>query len=441
MKNEREESKTELICETDAYVFQTKSSVLNVSANEEGKALLELDRTVFFPEGGGQRADEGWLGGFKVIDVKRSEGRVLHVLECTPEEFAAAGFAIGQPLTGEVDSHLRFARMQMHIAEHLFCGIAFRDFGYDNVGFHLSDVVTFDLGGPLTGEDVARIEEECNRVVWKNVPVKVHFPSPDEVGSLEFRSKLELTEGVRLVEIEGYDLCACCAPALCTTGEIGAVKVIDTMPHRGGTRITLIAGEKAYKDYVMLHEEEAKMMKIFSSVRGESADAAGNFCEKNAALHEENKALKRQITKLLISSLLNTQKNYADALKNGRDADAEELIPNVTAMNNESVMIGNGMMVAFYPEIDEVQSREIINECVKSYDGVVGIFRAGDDGGYRYVFGIKTPSPACPLKELAAKMRETLGGRGGGSDVMIQGSVPAKEEDIRRFFNETGFAL
>ena len=425
MKNERQEGRTELICETDAYVKSTESIILSTGENEDGHATAELDRTVFFPEGGGQKADEGQLGGFTVLDVRRTEGRILHVLDCTPEEFEKAGFKEGAAVKGEVDFALRFMRMQMHIAEHLFCGIAFRDFGYDNVGFHLSDVVTFDLGGPLSDEDIAKIEEECNRAVWANVPVRAHFPDPEEVKDMAFRSKLELTEGLRLVEIEGYDLCACCAPVLHTTGEIGAVKVTDSMPHRGGTRITLIAGEKAYKDYVMLHNEEKEMMKLFSSVRGESSEAAKIFANKTTALHEENKALKRQITALLSESLLKT-------VKAGENTDAK---------GNGAVWVKNGLAIAFYPDVDEVQSREIINGCVKEYEGIIGIFRNGDDGGFRYVFGRSKADEGVSLKALAASMRENLGGRGGGSEVMIQGTVTAKEEEVRRFFEETQSAV
>ena len=411
MKNERTNCNTELLYETDAYITTFRSEILDVK--EEGDCLLvELSETAFFPEGGGQASDRGILGGMSVVDVQKKDGHVYHYVSFKggdPDALKKA-FLVGETVSGEVDFALRFRRMQMHLAEHLFCGIAHRKFGFDNVGFHLSDVVTFDLDGALSEEDIAGIEKECNRAVWKNLPVKVHFPSPEEAESLPFRSKLELSEGLRLVEITDYDLCACCAPALKTTGEIGAVKVIDSMPHRGGTRLTLIAGEAAYEDYRMLDSEQKNLTKLFSSVRGETTRFAEVFMEKSKALHEENKELKKRLTDFYVLSLKEkTARAKAD---------------------------GENLVVMIFPEADEVQSREMINACVKEYDGIIGIFRKNDSGSFSYVFGRLKASEDKSLRSLAGEIKEALGGRGGGSEVMIQGSVTASEKEIKAYFHE-----
>jgi len=411
MKNERTDCNTELLYETDAYTTIFRAEVIGVK--EEGDFLfVELNETAFFPEGGGQASDRGILGGFPVMDVQKKDGHVYHYVKRrkADSEILQNTFRVGEHVSGEVDFALRFRRMQMHLAEHLFCGIAHRKFGYDNVGFHLSDVVTFDLDGALSEEDIAEIEKECNRAVWKNVSVKVHFPTPEEAENMPFRSKLELSEGLRLVEIEGYDLCACCAPALKTTGEIGAVKVIDSMPHRGGTRLTLIAGEAAYEDYRMLNEEQKNLTKLFSSVRGETTRFAEVFLEKSKALHEENKELKKRLTEFYVQNL------------KARIAGAKEA--------------GKNLVVMIFPEADEVQSREMINACVREYDGIIGIFRKNDAGSFNYVFGRLNASEEKSLRNLAGEIKEALGGRGGGSEVMIQGSVTASEKEIQSYFHE-----
>lgn len=410
MKNERTNCNTVLYYETDAYATGFSSEILSVKS-EEGCLLVELKETAFFAEGGGQASDRGILNGYPVADVQKKEGHLWHYIKPGDGNLQALSeaFRAGETVFGEVDYALRFSRMQMHLAEHLFCGIAHTKYGYDNVGFHLSDVVTFDLDGPLTEEQIAEIERECNVAVWKNVPVRILFPTKEEADAMPFRSKLELEEGLRLVEIEGYDLCACCAPALRTTGEIGCIKIIDSMPHRGGVRLTLIAGERAYDDYRMLDAEQKNLMKLFSSVRGNTSAFAEIFMEKSANLHEENKELKKRLTGF-----------YTESLK-GEIARAKEG--------------GKAMVVKIFPEADEVQSRGMINACVKEYDGIVGIFRKNDAGSFQYVFGRREPSAEKSLRELAGELKAALGGRGGGSEVMIQGSVTAKEKEITAYFS------
>ena len=412
MKNERTGCNTDLIYERDAYRTNFTTVVLAVEERENGIVALELQESCFFPEGGGQSADTGRIESCPVVDVQKSDGRVWHLVNCegiTPAPVWKAGMEVNC----EVDFAVRFLRMQNHLAEHLFCGIANARFGYDNVGFHLSDVVTFDLDGPLTAEQIASIEEKCNEVVWENVPVLVHFPTQEEAASLDFRSKLELEEGVRLVEIKGYDLCACCAPALRSTGEIGCIKVLDFMPHRGGTRITLIAGKDAYRDYCMLDEEIRELMKLFSAGREHVADFAAEYANKSVAMRGEISELKKEITELYI-----------------RDLKASILAKTDSAGRRPKYV------AAVYPNADEVQSRGIINECVKEYDGIICIFRGNETEGYRYVCGRASEKEEVSLRTLAKEMKEALGGSGGGSEVMIQGSAPAKKERITAFFEK-----
>ena len=410
MKNERTACTTELIYERDAYVTSFRSTVLSCEKAGAGLVALELKESCFFPEGGGQSADEGTIDGFPVTDVQRRDGCVLHYVKCDD----TVSFAPGQEVSGEVDYSLRFLRMQNHIAEHLFCGIANKRFGYDNVGFHLSDVVTFDLDGPLCAEEIASIEEKCNEVIWENVPVLVHFPTPKEAAALPFRSKLELEDGVRLVEIKGYDLCACCAPALHSTGEIGIIKVLDFMPHRGGTRITLIAGKDAYRDYCLLDTQTRDLMRLYSAKRELLADAAEEFHKKSFAMHEQITELKKEITDLYIREV-------------------KELIRKKTAEETDGECVK--CIGAILPAADEVQSRNVINECVKEYNGILAIFRGSDKDGYRYVCG-RREEGEFSLRELAAKMKEAFGGSGGGSEIMIQGSAPADVKTIEAFFQK-----
>ena len=412
MKNERTGCNTILLYETDAYITKFQATVLDAEEREDGKVYLELSETTFFPEGCGQAGDRGLIEGCEVTDTKKIDGRVFHILNSKEVKEKSVSFEEGQLISGEVDFALRFRRMQNHIAEHLFCGIANKRFGYDNVGFHLSDVVTFDLDGPLTADEISSIENACNKAVWENVPVSVSFPTPGEAETLPFRSKLELSEGVRLVAIEGYDLCACCAPALHSTGEIGIIKVLDWMPHRGGTRITLIAGEDAWADYRNLDSQMRELMKLFSAKRELVSDMAADYAAKTQEMHLENTELKKEITELYAESLLN--QIHASAGKQTK-------------------------ICFFMKNADEVQVRNVINKCVKEYDGIIAGFRGNDTDGYRYVCGRREGTEASPeaisLREFAKRMKEAFGGSGGGSEIMIQGSAPTTESIIRTFFN------
>ena len=231
---------TTRLFDADSHLRSFTACVLACTEND-GKYEVELDATAFFPEGGGQCGDRGTLGGVNVLDTVERGGTILHI--------CAGPLPAGSEVRGEVDAELRFSNMQTHSGEHIVSGIVHRLFGYDNVGFHLDGAATLDFSGELTAEDIARVELLANEAVWKNLPVTARYPSPDELAGLEYRSKLDLTENVRIVTIEGVDVCACCAPHVSRTGEIGLIKITDFMRHRGGVRLTMLAGRRAFLDY------------------------------------------------------------------------------------------------------------------------------------------------------------------------------------------------
>ena len=200
---------TEKLYYQDPYLFDFTATV--VACTPKGDLWqIELDRTAFFPEEGGQYADTGFLNGIRVTDAKEKAGIILHTAE-TPIE-------VGATVTGKVDAPERLRKMQNHTGEHIVSGLFHALYGLTNVGFHLGhDDVTIDLSGELTREDICRVEYLANEAIWKNLPVCAKFPSPEVLATLEYRSKLELTENVRIVTIPGYDVCACCAPGMWPT--------------------------------------------------------------------------------------------------------------------------------------------------------------------------------------------------------------------------------
>ena len=203
---------------------------------------IVLDRTVFFPEGGGQYADTGELNGVRVTDVHEKDGVIFHTADAPLKE--------GETVAGSINWEERFEKMQQHTGEHIVSGLVNARFGYHNVGFHLGgDYCTMDFDGVLTKEELKEIEFAANEAVWKDLEVEVEFPPKDVLEEMEYRSKIEIEAQVRIVTVPGYDVCACCAPHVKKTGEIGLIKLVNMIHYKGGVRITMLCGARALRDY------------------------------------------------------------------------------------------------------------------------------------------------------------------------------------------------
>jgi len=408
MKNERDKNGiTELLYEHDGMLTEFDATVVECGRCAKcQKDYVVLDRTAFFPEGGGQDADTGELicddkSTVSVTDVQTVDGQVRHYVDRCLQE--------GISIHGKIDKDIRYARMQNHGAEHLVCGLIHNLYGFDNVGFHMTgEGMVIDISGPLTKEQLADIEMRANKVVYENVPVTVSFPSALEAKKTDYRSKLDIEDNIRLVTIEGYDVCACCAPHLDSTGRFGVIKILGSAPHRGGTRITMIAGTDAYKDYVMLHNDNAKIMELLSSGRDHTADFVSDLLERYAALKEDMGQLRKKMAGI----------ETGEALKRLKDRGSSDTVPELI----------------FSESTDPVGLRNLVNECTKVFEGIVCAFLS-EESGYRYIFSVceKNVSEA-GLQSLAKDFNEKCSGRGGGSNIMVQGSTKADRDHIEAYF-------
>ena len=238
---------TEKLFYADAHMRKFTARVLSC---EEcgGRFAVTLDRTAFFPEGGGQGGDTGALGGVRVTDTREEKGEIVH--------FCGAPLVPGTEVTGELDGETRFARMQIHSAEHLVSGHAHTLWGCENIGFHMDEHgATIDFDREIDAEQLLRLERLANEDVWKNLPINILWPAEEELAAMPFRQKKALAMPVRIVEVPGVDLCACCAPHVSFTGEIGLIRLKDRMRHRGGVRFTMLAGRAAYEDAALCAED------------------------------------------------------------------------------------------------------------------------------------------------------------------------------------------
>lgn len=279
-------------------LYNQDSSILTFTAvvtgceEKKGQYFVTLDQTAFFPEGGGQGADHGVLGGVNVVDCHEVNGEVVHTTD--------APLQVGMQVEGCVDAVRRLDMMQQHSGEHIFSGIVHQLFGYDNVGFHIgSDAVTMDFSGPLTQEDIDRVERMANEIVWKNVTIETLLPSEKERETMTYRSKKALSGEVRIVNIPGADTCACCGTHVKQTGSVGQIKVIGWQKYKAGVRVSILCGRRALAEENLLMEQTRKSAVALSANQHELADAVDRLMAERDSLRFKNDMLGMRIFDML----------------------------------------------------------------------------------------------------------------------------------------------
>lgn len=378
---------TERLYENDAYCREFTATVLSCDF-ENGFYSIVLDKTAFFPEGGGQAPDKGTINGFPVSDVQISNGIVLHKIN--------EKISIGETVCGKLDWEERFLRMQNHSGEHILSGTVHSLFGYNNVGFHMSrDEMTVDFDGVLTGEDIARVEERTNSVIYRNLPIDISYPSAEEAETVKYRSKLDITNNLRLVTIGDVDCCACCAPHVAKTGEIGIVKIIGFTPNKGGTRLTVKAGADAFSDYCMLNRQNSGLMKTFSISRELVSSAAEKQLELINLLRYENGELRKKL-----------------------------------AWSRLSPIKCGCCTVAFSENLTYDELRHCANKLSEKGERVCVLFSTDNAKNYIYIIS----SSDADIRPAVKALNDAFDGKGGGRQNYAQGKITAdNEERIKEF--------
>lgn len=377
---------TEKLYYIDAHQSRFTARVLSCRAVGE-HWQVETDKTCFFPEGGGQKADTGTLGKAAVLDVQERGEELWHLCD-TPLE-------PGSVVEGAIDWEQRFGRMQLHSGEHIVSGLAHSLFGCENVGFHMSEgFVTIDLSRELSGEELCALEEQCNRTVWENRAVLATFPDAQTLQTLPYRSKKEIAGAVRVVDIQGIDRCACCAPHVSFTGEIGLILLTDSMRHRGGVRLTMRAGHSAWAWATEQQQQTAALSAALSAPRQELGAAVARLQRELEETRFALSALRRQQLEELARSAAPTE----------------------------------GNLVFFLPDTDSGAVRALVNLTVEKC-ALCAVF-TGEEGAWRYVIGSRRED----LRACSREINAAIAGRGGGSAEMIQGSAAASRAQIEAFF-------
>ena len=382
---------TEKLYYQDPYLTTFTAKVLTCEPAKTG-FLVTLDRTAFYPEGGGQPADHGTLGAAAVTDVHEKDGVIFHTCDAPVETGAA--------VEGSIDWPRRFDHMQQHSGEHILSGLLCSLYDCSNVGFHLgADTVTIDYDRELTWEQVLEAERRANETIWADTPVEITFPSPEALEQLHYRSKKELTGQVRIVTFPGADCCACCGTHVRRAGEVGLIKVLSCQKFREGVRMEILCGQRAYRYLSQVYDQDHAVAQLLS-VKPQDTLAAVE--RQNAELT----AAKQRMTEL------------------------EDQLFSLRAQ----ALTGLGDVLLVEPPMRPDGARKLADAVAKAAGGLAAVF-SGEGNSHVYAL---VQADGGDITPLVKRLNAALSGRGGGRNGFAQGSVQADGSAIRAFFHKEG---
>ncbi len=369
-----------------------------------GEYKIILDQTAFFPTGGGQTADAGWLSfcidgeekTIEVIDGKEAGDDVWHITK--------AEVSVGTKVKGKLDWEQRFSKMQQHTGEHIVSGIVAQKYGYTNVGFHLgTDVVTMDFDGELDREQLNEIEFLANKVIWNDVQVKVLYPTDEELERIDYRSKIEIEGQVRVVQIPGVDSCACCAPHVESTGVLGLLKMTDVVKHRGGVRINLKCGDRALTDYQEKSAHSKDISRILSLKEVQLTTGVERLNQECLDLRYKLKNLELQLVESRVREVL-------------------------SGVGQEKLEL----LVLFENSFNIDQNKQFVNLLIEDKVNTCISFVPINEEEFQFV----AASFKADVREIAKLLREKFNAKGGGSATMVQGRIVATRKSIEEVLSK-----
>ena len=371
----------------DCHLRQFSATVLSCEPTEKGFCVI-LDQTAFYPEGGGQACDLGILGDARVLDVQEQNETVCHICD--------KPLTVNQPVTGEIDWERRFDLMQQHTGEHILSGLIHHQFGYHNSGFHVGNgVMEVDFDGPIPPDALEKLEQQANAVVWQNLPVNCSYPAEAELPGIPYRTKRALPWPVRIVEIPGNDICACCGVHVGHTGEVGLIKIISCVKFHSGVRLEMVCGGRAYRYMQEIFRQNRQISQLLSAKMTQTAEAVQKLSE---ALHQEKyraAGLEKEVFEA-IAQRFSGQKNVLHFAEN----------------------LSGGSL------------RELADCISKQCAGYAAVCSGSEETGYQLCIVSQTDS----VRVLGTQAIQALNGRGGGKDTAFQGTVKASKTEITAFF-------
>lgn len=371
----------------DCHLTRFTAKVTGCAETEKGW-LVTLDATAFYPEGGGQACDLGTLGEARVLDVREREENIVHLCN--------RPLPVGQTVEGSIDYARRFDLMQQHTGEHILSGLINARYGYHNVGFHVGKSgMEIDFDGPIPSEDLPELERAANEAVWKNLPVRCWYPEKADLPHVGYRTKKDLPWPVRIVDVPGYDKCACCGVHVANTGEVGMIKILSCVKLRDGVRLELVCGQRAYDYLNRIFDQNRQISQLLSAKMPDTAVAAKRMADQLQAEKYRSAGLEKQLFRFIAESYVNC-----------------------------------GDVLHFEPDLAPLSVRELADAIAERCGGVAAVYSGTDEAGYALCLICKNAD----VKELGCAMAKALDGRGGGKPGSWQGSVKATRAQMEEFW-------
>lgn len=382
---------TEKLYYIDSYIFNCESKILDIIVNE--RIAVILDRTCFFPEGGGQKSDVGFIGESFVYDVKEVNGLILHYIK------DLGNLECGKTYNCAIDKEIRFLRMQAHTGEHILSGLAHKYFGIENVGFHMDadNIMTVDFNLPLTENQVSYLEIEANKAIFSNYPVRAEIYSSVSTIKFNYRSKIDIADEVRIVTIGDIDACACCAPHLNFTAEVGLLKILSCISHRGGIRLTVICGFTSFNDYCNKYKQILNISALICAPHNDTYSA--------------------------VEQLVNQNKELKKSISDQKDRLFDYITDNA---------IDEKFIIKMLNDFTTDELRLLSNKLSNKAKYGVFLFTGNDSDGYTFCLN----SDYICLCDFLSDMKKSINAFGGGKGNIIQGKILSDKQSIFNFFNE-----
>ncbi|MFQ8892841.1 MAG: alanyl-tRNA editing protein [Clostridium sp.] len=378
-------SETEKLFYKDQYIKEFEGKVLEVT-ERDGKFHVFLDKTAFFPGGGGQASDLGTLDGKEVIDVIEEGDKIAHILNEKIEE--------GKVVKGIIDWNRRHDGMQQHLAQHVLSGCFFSMFNANTAGIHLGhDVSTVDIIGNIREDMIKKAEKRANEVIKENHKVNFIMTDREKAQAMGLRRDLATDDNsIRVVQIEDLDINACCGVHPSNTLELQMIKIKGWVPHKGNTRIEFLAGDRAVSYALDRDNILSEICKKLNTADNEAINRINNLNNDYEKVLEEKKKLKNELSKYEVQNLINSAEKSNDFI----------IISKI--YENEDMKYLNKLATSLTEE-----NNRVVLFAVKGKDKANLLFAV---------------SKNLKEKNMGALVKETLAlidGKGGGSPLIAQG--------------------
>lgn len=366
----------------DAYCHEFRCNIINI-IEEDAYFLLELDETCFYPEGGGQPSDFGLIEYVQILDVFYKDGTIYHKVDQLPNKT--------NNLLCEVNWPRRFDFMQQHTGQHILSASFEKLFDGNTIGFHLSETyASIDIDKKLQLKDVILVENLSNSVIYKNLEIKTHYPTIDELYMYNLRKSPTVVENIRIIEIDNFDFSPCGGTHTKNTGEIGIIKIKKIENYKSGIRIEFLCGKRALEDYQMKNDTVNEIA-INLSVRSEEVLINYNkLIEEFNLLKTKNKNLEESLIEYQIEELKKSSvqiNNIKLIVKEFKDYDMKSV------KKIASTIVSDNSFVTLFSILDN--DVKLIFSCSKNVD--------------------------INMKDLIKTPLELIDGNGGGNIYSAQG--------------------